>query len=401
MQAVRADPTPPPEQERVRSTDQVNLAVDTTHSRHAGNVYVAYLECAGSAPRGPCANENESVIHVVRSTDHGRTFSAAGGDRGPRGPLHEHAGSRRGTRRHGARHVPHLPDRRAAADLDRALDRRRRARSRPRNWSPGSRRSTPTSSRSRPAEALQCGDGPFACPSGFTFPSFSELRPGHGGPERRPRDLEPGAGERPEQGVRPHLARRRHVDRAPGADRRRAEGSPVVARHRLRRAASSRRCSSTRGATRPMRPTGRRATRRRERTPGRRWTRTSPARATAAAPGRSDGSAGSRAPRTTRPTSRRGSPGTATASRCPASPAPASSPPGPTRATWCPATTRGPTAARTASTSTPRARGPRTPSRDRRSATRRPRTPDPCLDQGGLDLNIYGAWVGRGRGRSH
>ena len=54
-------------------------------------------------------------------------------------------------------------------------------------------------------------------------------------------------------------------------------------------------------------------------------------------------------------------------------PAPASSPPGRTRATWCPATTPGPTAARTASTSMPRAHGPRTPSRDRPSATRRPR----------------------------
>jgi len=85
VQAVRADPAPPPEQERVRSTTQVTLAVDTSHSRHAGNVYVAYLECAGSAPRGPCANENESVIHVVRSTDHGRTFSPPAVIAGPEG----------------------------------------------------------------------------------------------------------------------------------------------------------------------------------------------------------------------------------------------------------------------------------------------------------------------------
>ena len=27
-----------------------------------------------------------------------------------------------------------------------------------------------------------------------------------------------------------------------------------------------------------------------------------------------------------------------------------------------------------------------------------PAPSDPCLDQGGLDLNIYGAWVGRRRG---
>ena len=44
VQAVRADPVAAPEQERVRSIDQVTLAVDTTHSRHSGNVYVAYLE---------------------------------------------------------------------------------------------------------------------------------------------------------------------------------------------------------------------------------------------------------------------------------------------------------------------------------------------------------------------
>ena len=75
VQAVRADPTPPPEQERVRSTTWVTLAVDATHGRHSGNVYVAYVDCAGSAPRGPCLNENESTIQIVRSTDHGRTFS--------------------------------------------------------------------------------------------------------------------------------------------------------------------------------------------------------------------------------------------------------------------------------------------------------------------------------------
>jgi hypothetical protein len=75
VRAVRADPTPPPDQESVRSTDKVNLAVDITRSRHAGNVYVSYLECAGPATMGPCANEDESVIHVVRSTDHSRTFS--------------------------------------------------------------------------------------------------------------------------------------------------------------------------------------------------------------------------------------------------------------------------------------------------------------------------------------
>ena len=125
VQAVRADPTPPPEQERVRSTTWVTLAVDATHSRHSGNVYVAYVDCAGSAPRGPCLNENESTIQsCARPTTAGRSPRRPCSR--PRRALREHAGSRRRTRRHGARHLPHVADHRAAADLDRELDRRRR-----------------------------------------------------------------------------------------------------------------------------------------------------------------------------------------------------------------------------------------------------------------------------------
>src|SRR5207249_8004239 len=49
-----------------------DVAVDATHSRHAGNVYAAWDELApptkGGFPR--------DLLRVSRSTDHGRTFSA-------------------------------------------------------------------------------------------------------------------------------------------------------------------------------------------------------------------------------------------------------------------------------------------------------------------------------------
>lgn len=167
VRAVRADPTPPPEQERVRSTAQVTLTVDTTHSRHAGNVYVAYGECAGSAPRGPCANDTENEIHVVRSTDHGRTFSPPAVIAGPEG------------------RTTSFPD--LAVGPDGAVYATFRsspvAGQRPiwiarstdggASFSPAqlvARFTTFESSQFAPT--AQCGDGPFACPSGFTFPFF-------------------------------------------------------------------------------------------------------------------------------------------------------------------------------------------------------------------------------------
>jgi hypothetical protein len=171
VHAVRADQAPPPEQERVRSTDQLALAVDTTHSRHSGTVYVAYVDCAGSAPRGPCANENESTIHVVRSTDHGRTFSTAAVITGPEGrftSVPDLAVGPDGT--------VHVTFRSSPTDRQRPI------------WIA---RSTDGGATFSPAqlvarfttfdsdqfslgatEILQCGDGPFRCPSGFTFPPF-------------------------------------------------------------------------------------------------------------------------------------------------------------------------------------------------------------------------------------
>jgi hypothetical protein len=179
VHAVRADPAPPPEQERVRSTAQATLAVDTTHGRHAGNVYVAYGECAGSAPRGPCANDIENEIHVVRSTDHGRTFSPPAVLAGPEG------------------RTVSFPDLAVGPDgvvyatfrsspvggqrpiwIARSTDGGA-------TFSPAqlvARFTTFDSSQFGPA--AQCGDGPFTCPSGFTFSffwSYAQVTADHSG----------------------------------------------------------------------------------------------------------------------------------------------------------------------------------------------------------------------------
>ena len=60
VQAVRADPAPPPEQERVRSTDQVTLAVDTTHSRHCRQRLRRLSRAAPAPPRGDRARTRPS-----------------------------------------------------------------------------------------------------------------------------------------------------------------------------------------------------------------------------------------------------------------------------------------------------------------------------------------------------
>lgn len=62
------------------STDKPNLSVDITGGPHAGNIYVVYSACPrivaeqGPASIAPCAG-NEGTIELTRSTDHGRTFS--------------------------------------------------------------------------------------------------------------------------------------------------------------------------------------------------------------------------------------------------------------------------------------------------------------------------------------
>jgi hypothetical protein len=170
VQAVRADPTPPPDQERVRSIDAVTLTVDTTHGRHSGNVYVAYVDCAGGAVRGPCANEIESTIHVVRSTDHGRTFSPPAVIAGPEGRFTSQPDLAVGP--DGEVYVSFRSSPTAGQRptwIARSIDGGA-------TFSPGqlvARFPTFDSEQfAGPTGAVQCGDGPFACPTGFTFPQF-------------------------------------------------------------------------------------------------------------------------------------------------------------------------------------------------------------------------------------
>ena len=373
VQAVRADPTPPPEQERVRSTTWVTLAVDATHSRHSGNVYVAYVELRRLRPAG-AVPERERVHDPHRALDRPRPdVLPAGRDRRPRRALHEHAGSRRGTRRHGARHVPHAPRPPGSGRSGSRARPTAAPRSRPRNWWPGSRRSTLPSSRSRPVAVLQCGDGPFACPSGFTFSAFSSFAQvtadWNGVHVIWNQELASGQSKlfvRTSPDGVSWTAPPVQVDGVP-------TGSPVVARHRVhgprhhggvprlarRPGLRARPAAGQHGRGDEPRPVGAHL----RRPLARRW---------AHLEGAADQPAAEHAelrdlPRGAVPLVRQ--PHLAVRGAA----APASSPPGPTRATWWPATTLGPTAARTASTSTPRAHGPRTPSRDRPSATRRPR----------------------------
>jgi hypothetical protein len=72
---ARVDPQPAPERDPERVTDKPALTVDTTRGPHSGNVYVTYVDCPGP-PGGPCARLTDANLHIVRSTDHGRTFSA-------------------------------------------------------------------------------------------------------------------------------------------------------------------------------------------------------------------------------------------------------------------------------------------------------------------------------------
>lgn len=71
---LRVDRRSSPEEESAFNADKPNLAVDQTDGAHAGNVYVAWTECA--KPGLPCF-VGEHHLAVARSTDHGRTFSPA------------------------------------------------------------------------------------------------------------------------------------------------------------------------------------------------------------------------------------------------------------------------------------------------------------------------------------
>ncbi|HVF19427.1 MAG TPA: sialidase family protein [Mycobacteriales bacterium] len=76
---VDEDPSGAPD--LTTAPDKPNLAVDTTSGPHAGNVYVAYTSCPrivveqGPGSIAPCVGA-EGTVNVARSTDHGTSFSA-------------------------------------------------------------------------------------------------------------------------------------------------------------------------------------------------------------------------------------------------------------------------------------------------------------------------------------
>lgn len=68
---VQADARPTPVEEPLAAGDRPNLAVDLTDGPGAGNVYVTWTECPAPHP-GVCT---DSWVVLARSTDHGQTFS--------------------------------------------------------------------------------------------------------------------------------------------------------------------------------------------------------------------------------------------------------------------------------------------------------------------------------------
>lgn len=68
---IRVDRWSSPDRENEFNADKPNLAVDLTDGPHAGNVYMAWTEC--TKPGAPCL-QGEYFMAVARSTDHGKTF---------------------------------------------------------------------------------------------------------------------------------------------------------------------------------------------------------------------------------------------------------------------------------------------------------------------------------------
>jgi len=157
------------------ASDKPNLVVDRSRSRHSGNVYVAWSHCRRLGV-APCVRyQGDAVVRVARSTDHGRTFSSPVTIRPSNLPL------------------PFFSDLAVGPDgevyltfkVDRLPDD-----GGPEIWLARSRDGGRSFSRARlvqridPFDSSQfsgrpplgapsdCGDGPFACPSEFDFPQF-------------------------------------------------------------------------------------------------------------------------------------------------------------------------------------------------------------------------------------
>jgi len=138
--------------------DKVNIAVDQA----TGNVYIAWVRYSGSA--------DNNVVYFSRSTDHGATFSP--GIRVSAGLSEEQfadlAVGPDGTVFLTYRTIAHQPSTRNAIFLVRSTDQ-------------GVSFGTPSQVASiTPFDSTQfgadsCGDGPFACATGFTYSRFATL----------------------------------------------------------------------------------------------------------------------------------------------------------------------------------------------------------------------------------
>ena len=181
-----ADRLPLSPDDLATASDKPNLAVDQSTSPHRGNLYVAYSSCPRVVPeRGPesiapCVG-SESVLRVARSVDHGQSFDepvtiASAAFRrphfadvtvGPDGNVH--VVFRTNADDNGVRSVYLSTSQdggRTFSEPSKVADFT--------GWSTGTYAGKlgPTDSTLNGAHngGLPCGDGPFACPSGFTLP---------------------------------------------------------------------------------------------------------------------------------------------------------------------------------------------------------------------------------------
>jgi hypothetical protein len=167
VRTVRVDRPAKGERESAFASDKPNLAVDQSRSRHAGNVYVAWTQCARLGPP-PCLRyQDGAVVRVARSTNHGKSFER---------PI-----------KIGPKTLPFpfFTDLAVGPNGHVYLTfRTDRTGEKPGIWLSRSRDGGRTFSRARlvqrtapfdsslfsGASSSNCGDGSHACPSGLTFP---------------------------------------------------------------------------------------------------------------------------------------------------------------------------------------------------------------------------------------
>ncbi len=151
-------------------SDKPNLAVDQGAGRYAGNVYVAWSHCLRIGP-SPCSRyQDDAVLRVARSTDHGRSFDTPITIKTPKLPLPFFADVAVGP--NGIVYVTFKVDRRPGQGspeiwLARSVNGGR-------SFSPARLVQTiePFDSSQYSGSVSDCGDGSFSCPGGFDFPVF-------------------------------------------------------------------------------------------------------------------------------------------------------------------------------------------------------------------------------------